>query len=307
MSAQDWVQEYAVSRYLRKMPDNSLQQRYNSLISNLWSTDAAGNVTPPRDPGHREALLRLITHVLCEQSNRAGSPAISFDEAEARRKASAAYRPPQLKPPFTGSPSCFAKFGKRDHVRKAFEQGILRVAPASTFNDPSLNHAQRDNELEHWTTTPNEQLMVRFYGKDPDGNEVEIPVQKEEFLRGMNVPDFYVWCCALNYDARLFYDFKAEAVLIIRGQNEFRSRLSKAMERELPGSNMRHAPLAYYDPYNIRREQLFPIFTKNFRYLHQNEYRFAWAVPAGASLTPIFSVLGPLTDIAEFYEIDQTC
>jgi hypothetical protein len=307
MSVQDWVLEYAASKYLRELSDDLLQQRYDMLTQNLWSTGQHGEVTPPRDAGHRRELLRLITHVRCEQSDRAGDSFVSFNEAEARQNASATYRPVKLKSPFVGSPECFAKFGKREHIKASFEKGTLRVAPASSFNDPSLNEAQRDNELEHWTRTPNQQLMVKFYGLDPSGNEVEVPVQRKELLRGMNVPDFYVWCCGLGYDARLFHDFKAEAVLVIRDKNEFKSRLARAMERELPGSPMQDQPLSYYDPYTIQREQLFPIFTKNIRYLHQNEYRFAWTVPKGAAVDPIYPVLGPLTDIAEFYEIDACC
>jgi hypothetical protein len=50
---------------------------------------------------------------------------------------------------------------------------------------------------------------------------------------------------------------------------------------------------------------LTPIFSKNFRYLHQNEYRFAWLSPDGQpTSTALFPVLGPLSDIAEYYEID---
>jgi hypothetical protein len=304
MKPQIWMQEYAASRYLRKQTDDALRRRYEALTSNLWSTDAAGDVTPPRNLQHREGLLRLIVHVLCEQCDRTGDPSISFDEAAIRRAASAAYQPPKLTTPFVGPPSGFAKFGKRDHIRRAFENGVLRVAPASYFNDPSLNSAQRDDELQHWAVTPNEQLMVKFYGQDAEGNEIEIPVEKKEFFRGMGVHDFYVWCCGLGYDARLFHEFEVDAVLVIRNMDEFRSRFSLAMEKELPGWAMKDGPLAYYDPYDIRREQLVPIFVKNIRYLHQNEYRFAWSPTDGvATSTPLFPTLGPLSDIAEYYEI----
>lgn len=61
-------------------------------------------------------------------------------------------------------------------------------------------------------------------------------------------------------------------------------------------------PLGYYDPYTT--PQIVPIFNKNFRYLYQNEYRFAWTVPEGErSLKEFFVELGPLHDIAEFLEL----
>jgi hypothetical protein len=55
--------------------------------------------------------------------------------------------------------------------------------------------------------------------------------------------------------------------------------------------------------YNIRRDQLVPIFSKNFRYLYQNEYRFAWIVTAEDALKPFLVELGPLNDIAEMLEL----
>lgn len=305
MSVQGWIQEYDASRYLRKQTDDVLKRRYEALTSNLWSTDVAGNVMPPRNPQHREAILRLVVHVLCEQRNRAGDPTLVLDEAAIRQAASTAYRRPKLTTSFIGSPSGFAKFGKREHIRRTYEEGVLRVAPASGFNDPSLNSAQRDDELLHWAVTPNQQLMMRVIGLDEHGNEVEVPVEKGELFRGMTVPDFYVWCCGFGYDARLFHEFQADAVIVIRDMDQFQSRFSAAMQTVLPGWTMKDGPLTYYDPYNVRREELTPVFSKNLRYLHQNEYRFAWSSPLGEKTSkPLFPVLGRLSDIAEYYEID---
>ncbi|HSI10931.1 hypothetical protein ACQKJ1_23785 [Methylorubrum rhodesianum] len=303
MSYQNWVLEYEASNYLREMSEDLLQERYDMLTYNLWSTGQHGEVTPPRDPINRRSLLRLIVHVCCEQSNRRGDGMISFDEETARSTASASYTPATLKIPFGGSPECFAKFGQRDHIKRSFDEGVFRIAPASSFNDASLNEAQRDNELMHWTRTPNEQMMVKFYGLDENGAEIEMPVRKQELLRGMTVSDFYVWCCGLGYDARLFSEFKAEAVIVIRNKQEFKRRFSEAVSKILPYSTMQDRSLVYYDPYTIHRNQLFPIFTKNIKYLHQNEYRFAWQAPAGDPLEPKYPVLGPLHDIAEFHEI----
>ena len=117
-----WIREYGAAPYLRKQSADVLKRRYEALAGNLWSTDAAGNVVPPRDPQHREHLLKLIVHVLCEQRDRAGNSFIAFDEEEMRRAASAAYQPPKLTTPFVGPPSGFAKFGKQMHIERAFEE-----------------------------------------------------------------------------------------------------------------------------------------------------------------------------------------
>lgn len=120
-----WVREYATTRYLLKQTNDALQCRYESLSSNLWSTDSAGNVTPPRNQEQRRAFLRLIVDVLCEQGDRSGNRSISLDEATVRRAASAAYLPPKLTAPFVGSPSGFAKL---DRLGRQLSSRVARLA-----------------------------------------------------------------------------------------------------------------------------------------------------------------------------------
>ncbi|HMM45427.1 MAG TPA: hypothetical protein PKE41_07315, partial [Candidatus Macondimonas sp.] len=256
----EWREEYERDRYLRHLPDAALRDRLDALSGNLWSTDAAGNVTPPRSPDHRHAVLRLIVHTLFEHTERAGTAILDFSERELRETASASYRPPRLRTPFTGSPSCFAKFGKRDHIRNAFERGSLRIAPASAYNDPSLNAAQADHELEHYSVTPNEHLMFRLLGLNSQGKEIVMPAQHKELFRYMLVRNFYVWCCSLGYDARLFHDFEADAVLVVRDKTAFQKRLFAAAQKQIQAAKQIHGELNYYDPYTIRREQLTPMF-----------------------------------------------
>lgn len=167
---------------------------------------------------------------------------------------------------------------------------------------PSLNSAQADKELEHLTVTPNEQLMMKFYTTGTDGTEEEVPAHKKELFRYRTVSDFYVWCCGLGYDARLFYEFQADAVLMIRDRNAFRARLAEAVARQLPASHVTDGGLSYYDPYLVRREHLIPIFSKHFRYMYQNEYRFAWTVAGGEPLKPFFVELGALHGIADILD-----
>jgi hypothetical protein len=304
MNPEEWLREYQHSRYLRQMNDNALAQRLDFLVSNLWSTDAAGNVIPTRNATNRHGIIRLISHVLFEQNERLGIKGCEFDEAATRKAAAATYQPPKLRKAFSGITPCFAKFGKRKHISEAYDKGVLKIAPASSYDDPSLNPAQADKELEHVSITPNEHLKYRIYGLDCAGNEVEIPVQQKELFRYMNVPDFYVWCCGLGYDARLFQAFEADAALIVRDKEAFRSRLSKSVAKLLPNANPKNGPIMYYDPYTIRREQLVPVFSKHICYLYQNEYRFAWSVASAERLKPLFLELGSLHDIAEFLEVD---
>lgn len=240
---------------------------------------------------------------MIEQANRTGTDVFELDERKIREAAAARYIPPRLKSPFNGSPFCYAKFGKRDHIRQAFNDGILRIAPASSYDGPSLKPAQADNELEHSTVTPDEHLWFECHGLDTECKEVKFAIKPNELSRYMMIPDFHVWCCGLGYAARLFHEFNAEAVLVVRARNTFDNLISKAVSRHIPLATMKHGPLHYYDEYTTQRHQLVPIFSKGISYLYQNEYRFAWSQPEGKALQPFFVELGPLHDFAEFLEL----
>src|SRR2546425_552180 len=87
MNQQEWLHEYQRSRYLREVDDDVLEQRLRDLASNLWCTDAAGNVVSV-DPDTRLQLLRRIVDVKVEQFIRSGVPTLEFGE-QALRKAAA--------------------------------------------------------------------------------------------------------------------------------------------------------------------------------------------------------------------------
>lgn len=297
------IQAYQASRYLRKATDDALKQRLQVIASNLWSTDRDGNVIATRDPQHRDALRALYCHTLYEQCDRAKVD-FEFDERKLRARSSAGFNPPELKAPITFGPQCLAKFGKHQHILPALKEGRIRIAAASAYNDPSLNAAQMDEELQHHVRTPNECIVARFYGKrTPDGAEEEFFPEWGEMFRYMQVSNFYVWCCGLGYDARLFKEFEADAALIVTDQKAFADRFSGAVAKQKPSGRYEHRGIGYYDPYTTQRNQLVPAFSKNIKYLYQNEYRFVWWMPESEALDPFFVELGSLEDIATIVEL----
>lgn len=306
MQGNEWFAEYHRSLYLRELPEAALLQRLEHIAQNLWSTGPNSEVTPPRSPENRQRLLRAYVHAIAEQVRR-GRIVRSISEAEIRQNASLNYVPPDLVAPFTGSPVCWVKFGKREHIRPAFERGLLKVTLASSYNDPSLNPAQRDDELHHLSRTPNKQMLFTLRGLDENGQEVDIPHQPLEYFEGISSSDFCVWCCSAAYDARVFSDFKDyNAALIIRDQQAFSYRLENAMKAKLANISMQAGRVQYYDPYDIDPTLLRPIFVKNFQYMYQNEQRFAWEVSAGQNDKDLFIEIGPLSDICDVLEFRPT-
>lgn len=302
MQGNEWVAEYERSLYLRELPNDALLQRLEHIAQNLWSTGPNSEVTPPRSSENRQRLLRAYVHAVAEQVRR-GRIGHSISEAEIRQNASLNYVPPDLVAPFTGSPVCWVKFGKREYIRAAFERGSLKITLASSYDDPSLNPAQRDDELHHLSRTPNKQILFTLRGLDQNGQEVDMPHQPLEYFEGISSSDFYVWCCSAAYDARIFGDFKEyDAALVIRDQRAFTDRLERTMKAKLGGGQMQSGRVAYYDPYDVDPASLRPIFVKNFQYLYQNEQRFAWEVGAGQKEKDLFVELGPLSDICEVLE-----
>ena len=303
MNIDQAFETYKAARYLRKTGDDALEARLQAIASNLWSTDRDGNVIATRDPNHRKTLLALYCDALFEQNIRAPMD-LQFDEGQLRARSSAGFAPPKLKSPITFGPQCLAKFGKRAHIVPSLKAGRIHVAAASAYNDPSLNAAQMDEELRHHVRTPNERIEMKLDGKyTSDGPEVEIAPQWGELFRYMQVPNFYVWCCGLGYDARLFKEFEADAALIVTDQKVFADRFSSAVEKQKPKGQLEHRGIGYYDPYTTQRNQLVPAFSKNFKYLYQNEYRFVWWMPESEVLDPFIVELGSLEDIATIVEL----
>lgn len=303
MNIDQGFQAYKAARYLRKADDAALKARLQTISSNLWSTDRDGNVIATRDPNHRKALLALYCDTLFEQNIRAPKD-LHFDEGLLRTQSSTGFSPPKLKSPITFGPQCLAKFGKREHIVPSLKEGRIRVAAASAYNDPSLNAAQMDEELQHLVRTPNERIEMKLYGKQTlDGPEVEITPQWGELFRYMQVPNFYVWCCGLGYDARLFREFEADAALIVTDQKAFADRFSSAVEKQVPKGKFEHRGIGYYDPHTTQRNQLIPAFSKNIKYLYQNEYRFVLWMPESKVLEPFIVEIGSLEDIATIVEI----
>jgi hypothetical protein len=294
-----WRSEYQANRYLSKASTIQLENRLLELKSNLWSTGQNGEVIQLRFPENRNVILRLICHVLLEKAKRQKSLEIFFDEKIFREEATAIYLPPNLKNPIMSDRGIFAKFGNRDHILEAYKCGRILINLASTYEDSSLNSAQQDDELNHWTTTPDKELAFQLI----DSDEKLIPVQMGEFLQGKTIPNYLVWCCAYGYDARLFKDFKKNAALIIRNEKEFIDRLTKVANQVIPDLKFQHGPVSYYDPYNPPSGGIKLPFMKTMKYLYQNEYRFTWQSDNLTKISPTYLDLGSLEDIAEFVEL----
>jgi hypothetical protein len=299
------VAEYGGTRYLEKTAPELLDVREKDLRANTWTTYSDGRVRAIPDPARRQFFFTKIVELEAERNLRAGFGDIQFDEAAIRRLASRDYTPirPRTPPSLPASPF-LVRYSKERYIKHALSNGVIKISPATRYADPSLNSAQYDEELRHFAVTPHERVLFGLVGTDtPGGPEREIPHQPLELFRFMEVPNFYVLCCAAGFDCRMFKDFEADAALIVHGKEQFIRRLGDAVAQQHP-SAFSHGKVRYYDPYRIANpSELIPAFSKHFRYAYQDEYRFVWKPPSGMQLAPFFINIGPMNDIAAMVEL----
>lgn len=193
----------------------------------------------------------------------------------------------------------YVKFGKRKYMEKLYEEGGLRIQPASYFLEKDHNGAVRDDELSIPLSLVLSRDMVVKLVKNPWAVPDIIPDQRVDIK--INAPsDYWLYCVSNSAESRLFVDFNADACIVIREKHKFVERLRDAAIAQFSHSSMRHGSAEYIDPLLPKTSNIDVPFAKHFRYSYQYEYRFCWLPEKPTpKLTHIDIKLGSLKDIAE--------
>ena len=174
------------------------------------------------------------------------------------------------------------KFSKFKWLEEVHEKGIIRISPAASYNDPSLNSAIQDDELKFAIQS----------------NSLGVNVIHE------SLSNYYVYCMSSSFIPRLFLDFDADACLIIRKPQEFISKLLSAFKKYKPDWKGVHKNVKYLDPLNSTSNQVDVFSSKHFRYSYQKENRLIWLPPTvEKELGFQFIELGSLEDCSELVNI----
>ena len=170
--------------------------------------------------------------------------------------------------------SFLAKLAERKYMEPLLKgTGTLKVAPASKFDDRSLNPATSDNELFLTVKRPGREVSVR----NADGGTFR-PVGTVSFTT-VTQSDYYVCCFAEALPLRLFDDFKSDSALVVHNPKEFFRRVDAAVKLKLgEGWKSRSGRVTYLDPYHSPpAAQVY--FAKLFDFSYQREHRFVWLPP----------------------------
>jgi len=196
------------------------------------------------------------------------------------------------------SDSVLFKYGSKEYLRKALLTGNIRVNPASFFVDPSLNIARHDNELEVEIDLDVSRMEFSIINEKTGEERPINPVSAQQKFQVDR--DYYVWCLSTRPSARLFFDFKADACLVITDAEEFGRRINEAMFRNPNVVKAHSGPVIYYTRFGDRSIQPKPGTHKSISFEYQQEYRFLWLPETPTEqLESIDITLGPLNDVAE--------
>jgi len=179
-----------------------------------------------------------------------------------------------------------------------FEEGQLRVQPASEYAKPDHNGAVRDDELALEVYLYLTRETIRNVVSNPQDVPEDLEWKRVDF-RFSRPNDFWLYCVTSSAEPRLFVDFNAAACVIIRDREEFRRRLLAAGAAAFPGARSRDGNAIYIDPLRPRSARIDVPLSKHFKYAYQVEHRFVWEPASTNPLTYRDVVLGSLNDIAE--------
>ena len=295
-----WIDEYRDRRAYSHLTDDQLCTRYAALLGNAMAFDDSGRafIARPCVPYWSKRLAWTE-----EEFRLRAAPTLLFaiQERELERPRPRVIAARRLwshieQPPLG---SYIVKFGTRTHVDEMLSKGRFRISPASSYSDPSLNRAIRDDELSAQIMFPaGTRLAVQI-----DGEYKEIPNIIGPLCHSRHCEDFYVFCAAGSFDPRLFDDFEADACLLARDLNRFGLPLVREFAAVAGMTKVVHGSVHYEDPLHPVEENHLVEMTKHFQYEYQREWRIVWKAEEPLSLTaaPILVEIGSLADSCAAY------
>ncbi|PCI33973.1 MAG: hypothetical protein COB54_02950 [Alphaproteobacteria bacterium] len=299
-----WRMKYRGDRYLETASISEIEKRSQEINFNSLTVNDNGQISIHTDAGGVE-WMKLGTHIQEEIILRGldfrtlkimdNLPRVSHPE------------PPRglriLKGQALPDQPYLVRIGQRQHIIDAYSRGRIRIAPAVSYSDPSLNIAIRDDELKVKTILSRKGVLIQkideFSGKII-GAPFE-PLGDLTITRDIN-DNFFVLCLTQQYQPRQLDDFDGDGLLIITNPRRFQKRLERAVNAVRPDLKMTASEVVYYDPYKPDPAHIPGHLVKDFRYWYQQEFRMVWTKPGlGLDEKPFFVELGTLKGIASMY------
>jgi len=170
------------------------------------------------------------------------------------------------------------KYGKFRWLEQTYNEGMIRISPAAFYNDPSLNPAIHDEELELFIQPhPSEFKLEVIDSKTGKSKGFISPIDNK--ITKKSDTNYYVYCMSSVWTPRLFLDFDADACLVIKEPNIFFEKVITAFEKQNPRWAGMPMKVTYLDPLNSTLAQIDIFSCKHFRFSYQKEIRLIWLPP----------------------------
>lgn len=280
-----WRQQYRLRRYMEHLKEDDLQRRAKEIINNLTLLNEESKISPLPLSIKTEKWMILWTHVLEEFVIRFGPYPAGFTTGSMKDVKIPDPRSP-LAPKAANAVKTTSfprgdylfKYGKSKYLKQALNEKNIRISPVSSYNDPSLNPAIRDEELELSIYPSPSELKIKAY--DGKTGKYKSDIHPENFVyTARSKTNYYVYCLSLSFAPRLFLDFNAGACLVIRKPGEFIEMILSIFEGKMKGWTGSSEKVFYIDPLNCPTADIDIFSSKHFRYAYQREYRLIWLPP----------------------------
>jgi hypothetical protein len=300
-----------ISQNLCGISDTSLADRWKGIAKNiLYLVGRARDAEPLAAKAFSSWWwLQTLVHTEAELEKR-GQPTPGAPDVT---------DPVALRPEFSLDQAIasryWARMGETDHLLEMLDDGKIRFRPASSYDDPQLDPARRDRELEKVRKRPGRATKITL----PNGVQTT-PIGEVSYARRSAIEEngvlrdreFWISSWSLEFDPRLFAEFTVaggppcDAVIVAWDTEALANRIDAATAKQLPDWLFAGFPIQYFDPYDLQPSSaLDASMEKDFSYAYQRELRLGLRPPTPIEKgQPKFLKIGPLTDIAGVYSSD---
>ena len=273
MSLTAWqILEYWDKRYLSHLTDAELSDRAADCIGLASTlTDAnkigvvpvAGNGLADINPVwvkcgdvFEECRIRYGTHFVSEKKNFIKRCSMPSRISEQRMRLASR----MIYILSSAGADAIIRFGKSRHIKPFFQNGDLRMSPASMYQKTFEDKARRDNEM-----------AMKIHARHSAHGA---PVARETIRCG----NYWMWCATrlpknVKVSQRLFGDFDADSCVVIRRGNDFLHDFASICNDMIPNAKTLCGDVRYIDPILEGVTSADLPLSKHFRFSYQNEVR----------------------------------
>jgi hypothetical protein len=299
------------SRTLRNLSNDDLAERWRGIAKNILYL-----IGPSRDLDGLEAngfsswwWLQKLIHTEFELERR------SLPNPDVPNVPSPCALPSDFHFDRASAPSHWARIGEAVHLLRTLHDGEIRFRPASSYDDPLLDAARRDRELEKIRKRPGQITTFTLPNgrtSNPIGDVSYSKRSATEANGELRDREYWLSSWSLEFDPRLFAEFniarqtQCDALIVVWDIEKLGERIDVAAAQQFSGWLFADIPIRYFDPQDLLPSPaLTASMEKDFSYGCQRELRLALGSPDPIEKgEPIFLKIGSLADIAGLYSID---